>query len=51
MDQTVATSQSATCEDIVTVPNSPTTETLYNSREVEADTEDMENICCLRSYI
>jgi len=41
MDQTVATSQPATSEDIATVPNSPAIGTLCDDREAEADTEDV----------
>lgn len=41
MENTVATSQSDTNEDIATIPNSPEIGTCYNDEEVEeTDTED-----------
>lgn len=41
MDKTIATSQSATSEDVATVPNSPETGTLYSDKEVNTHAGDV----------
>src|SRR3981189_2078333 len=41
MDKTVATSQSATSEDVATVPNSPESGTLCRDEEVNTHTGDV----------